>query len=84
MELTGSGDELRWPDKFYVKLRFLANDIGKSDFPPTSQQMEVHAYFKEQLDSYQKRLQLLIGKDVMAFNELLKEKQIPRIYTDVK
>jgi len=41
MELSGSGDGLRWPDKFYVKLRFLASDIGKSDFQPTSQQIEV-------------------------------------------
>ncbi len=49
MELTGSGDELRWPDKFYAKLRFLAYDIGKSDFPPTAQQLEVHEMFKKQL-----------------------------------
>ena len=45
MELSGSGDGLRWPDKFYVKLRFLANDIGKSDFPHTSQQNEVFEMF---------------------------------------
>jgi len=49
MGLTGLGDALRWPDKFYVKLRFLANDIGKSDFAPTRQQIEVHEMFTEQL-----------------------------------
>ena len=79
MEISGSGDGLRWPDKFYVKLRFLAGDIGKSDFPPTSQQIEVHKMLKEQLVDYQNRLKQLIEKDVKAFNDMLKEKQIPNI-----
>ena len=79
MELSGSGDGLRWPDKFYVKLRFLAGDIGKSDFPPTSQQLEVFEMLKEQLADYQNRLKQLIEKDVKVFNDMLKEKQIPNI-----
>jgi hypothetical protein len=82
MELSGSGDGLRWPDKFYVKLRFLANDIGKSDFPPTSQQIEVHEMFKRQLAEYQGRLTTLIETDVKAFNSMLREKRIPTIYAD--
>ena len=84
MELSGSGDGLRWPDKFYVKLRFLANDIGKSDFPPTSQQIEVLELFKSQLADSQNRLKQLVEKDVAAFNVLLGENQIPKILTDVK
>jgi hypothetical protein len=82
MELSGSGDGLRWPDKFYVKLRFLTNDIGKSDFPPTSQQIEVHELFKRQLEDHRERLKQLIEKDVKTFNEMLRVKQIPNIYTD--
>jgi photosystem II stability/assembly factor-like uncharacterized protein len=84
MELSGSGDGLRWPDKFYVKLRFLANDIGKSDFPPTSQQIEVHEMFNKQLADHQERLKQLIQKDVKVFNDMLKEKQIPTIYVDME
>ncbi|UCE43085.1 MAG: sialidase [Candidatus Aminicenantes bacterium] len=84
MELSGSGDGLRWPDKFYVRLRFLANDISKSDFPPTSQQIEVHEMFKEQLADHQERLKQLIEKDVKTYNDLLKEKKIPNIFTDLK
>jgi hypothetical protein len=84
MELSGSGDGLRWPDKFYVKLRFLANDIGKSDFPPTSQQIEVHEMFKRQLDDHQEHLKQLIAKDVKTFNDMLKEKQIPNIFTGME
>jgi len=84
MELTGSGDGLRWPDKFYVKLRFLANDIGKSDFAPTRQQLEVHEIFSKQLTDCTNRLYHLIAQDVSAFNSLLKENNIPPILTDVE
>ena len=84
MEFSGSGDGLRWPDKFYVKLRFLANDIGKSDFPPTSQQIEVHEMLQKQLADYQSRLKQLLEKDVKTFNDILKEKQLPNIFMDVK
>jgi hypothetical protein len=84
MELSGSGDGLRWPDKFYVKLRFLANDIGKSDFPPTSQQIEVHEILKKQLADYQVLLDQLMEKDIKSFNSVLIEKQILTIFTEVK
>lgn len=84
MEVSGSGDALRWPDKFYVKLRFLANDIGKSDFAPTSQQIQVHEMFKEQLSDYQGRLEELVQKDVHAFNDMLKERQVPPVFTGIK
>ena len=79
MGLTGSGDGLRWPDKFYVKHRFLASSIGGSDFPPTTQQIEVHEMFKQQLADYQDRLKQLLSQDLSAFNALLKEKNIPNI-----
>jgi photosystem II stability/assembly factor-like uncharacterized protein len=84
MELSGSGDGLRWPDKFYVKLRFLANDIGKSDFSPTVQQVEVHKMFQKQLSDYQNRLQQLMEQDVKKFNDMLKEKQILNIFSDME
>lgn len=84
MELSGSGDGLRWPDKFYVKLRFLANDIGKSDFPPTSQQVEVHKMFQKQLEEHEERLKQLIDKDVKTFNDMLREKKVPTIFADME
>ncbi len=84
LELTGSGDGLRWPDKFYVKLRFLASDIGQSDFSPTIQQLEVHRMFNGQLADYQSRLNELIAKDVADFNRMLNENQIPGIIAQVK
>jgi hypothetical protein len=81
-EVTGAGDGLRWPDKFYVKLRFLANDIGKSDFPPTCQQLEVHEMFTKQLAEYKGRFHDLVTQDVSAFNSLLQENGILHILTD--
>ncbi len=84
MELSGSGDGLRWPDKFYVRLRFLANDIGKSDFPPTSQQVEVHKMFQRQLEEHEERLKQLIDKDVKTFNDMLREKKVPTIFADME
>jgi photosystem II stability/assembly factor-like uncharacterized protein len=79
MGLTGSGDSLRWPDKFYVRLGSLLYSIEKSDFAPTSQQIEVHEKLKKQLANYQKRFNNLITKDLPEFNVKLKEENIPHI-----
>lgn len=80
--LTGSGDELRWPDKFYAKLGFLASHVGESDFPPTTQQREVHEMFKKQLAGQREKLRRLIDGDVAALNKMIAEKGIPHILSD--
>ena len=79
LDRTGSGDDLRFADKFYTKLSFLAYDMNKSDFPPTDQQLEVREMFERQLGEYKSRLDVLVEKDVAALNSLLKEKNIPNI-----
>jgi len=79
LDRTGSGDDLRFPDKFYAKLFFLAYDMAKSDFPPTDQQLEVKAIFDLQLGEYKSRLDTIVEKDVAAFNNLLRGKNIPNI-----
>ena len=80
--ITGSGDELRWPDKFFAKLGFLAGHVGESDFPPTSQQREVHEMFKKQLAEKTQTLRLLIENDVAALNKLIAEKGLPHILSE--
>jgi photosystem II stability/assembly factor-like uncharacterized protein len=82
--LTGSGDGLRWPDKFYAKLGVLAGSIGGSDFPPTQQQLEVHKVFQGKLAEYQARLSNLIQEDLAAYNTTLKEKNLPHIVVITK
>jgi hypothetical protein len=79
LDRTGSGDDLRFPDKFYAKLHFLAYDISKSDFPPTDQQLEVKEMFERQLGEFRSRLQEIIEKDIASFNAGLREKNIPNI-----
>jgi ABC-type Zn uptake system ZnuABC Zn-binding protein ZnuA len=40
--------------------------------------------FKRQLADHQDRLKQLIEKDVKTLNDMLKEKKIPHIFTDLK
>jgi formiminotetrahydrofolate cyclodeaminase len=40
--------------------------------------------FKRQLADHRARLKQLIEKDVTAFNDMLKEKKIPNIFTDME
>jgi hypothetical protein len=80
LKLTGgSQDWLRWPTRFHAKLSSLAGSVGSTDFPPTTQQIEVHEMYKEQLANYKNQLSELLNKDLPDFNNLLKEKNIPNI-----
>jgi len=79
VRLTGSGDELRWPDKYYVKLGSLANQAADGDYPPTDQMREVHEMFKSQLAEQREKQRKVIEKDLAAFNKMLAEKKIPHI-----
>ena len=74
-----SQDNLRFPVKLYDKLGSLADDIGNTDFPPTTQEVEVHKMFKAQLATSQDQLHGLLTKDLPAFNNLIKENGIPNI-----
>ncbi len=80
LRLAWAGDDyLRWPDKLHTKLSKLARYIGQSDFPPTTQQVEVHEMFKKKLATHKGQLKELLNKDIPAFNNMLKEKNIPNI-----
>jgi len=82
LKLTGgSQDWLRWPTRFHAKLSSLAGNVGGTDFPPTTQQIEVHEMYKEQLATYKNQLSELLNRDLPAFNNLLKEKNIPNVIT---
>jgi hypothetical protein len=82
MKLTGAWqDALRWPIKLYAKLNSLAGGISSSDFPPTTQQIEVYEVFKRQLAEYQSSYKELFAKDFSNFNNLLRENKIPNIIT---
>jgi photosystem II stability/assembly factor-like uncharacterized protein len=79
-KLTGQGqDTVRWPPKLLSKINYLGNGLAGSDFPPTNQQREVHATFKQQLAAIKRRLDAVINQDLAAFNKMLQERNIQPI-----
>lgn len=81
VNLTGSRDDiLRFPCKLYYKLYSLAGGIGQSDYPPTTQQIEVYKMFKKRLDGYRKQINEIIDQDFPAFHKQLKQKHITPIF----
>ena len=78
--LTGQGqDTVRWPPKLISKINYLANGIGGSDFPPTTQHREVKAMFEEQLATQRRRMDEILSKDLDAFNKLLRDRGIQNV-----
>ena len=82
LNLTGqSEDSFRAPMRLYEKLSGLADDVGNAsaDFQPTAAMIEVHELYKKQLASYRSQYESLLGKEVAAFNNLLRERNIQAI-----
>ncbi len=78
--LTGQGqDTVRWPPKLISKISYLASGVSGGDFPPNTQQQEVHAMFKTQLADLRKRLDGVVGTDLSNFNRMLREKNIGNV-----
>jgi len=69
-------DTLRWPRRLYAKLVSLAGYIGGSDFPPTDQELEVHALYQQQLKDLQGQMEGLRTTDIAALNRLLRENDL--------
>ncbi|MGH9928567.1 MAG: sialidase, partial [Pyrinomonadaceae bacterium] len=83
-KLTGQGqDSVRWPPKLLSKFNYLASGIGGADFPPTTQHREVKALLEEQLTTHRRRLDEIVGKDLDAFNKLLRDRGIQNIIGSV-
>jgi hypothetical protein len=79
-KLTGQGqDTVRWPPKLISKLNYLGSGLAGSDFPPTTQQREVHAAFKAQLSALRSKLDDVINKDLDAFNKLLRDRGVGNV-----
>lgn len=84
LKATGRGqDDVRWPPMLLQKISYLAGEVGSSDFPPTTQQIAVQEELKQRGEKYLQEYQQVVGKDVAAFNSMLKEKNIPNIIAKV-
>ncbi|HVS80294.1 MAG TPA: hypothetical protein VHE60_01000 [Pyrinomonadaceae bacterium] len=79
-KFTGQGqDTVRFPPKLISKINYLAGGVSNGDYPPNTQQQEVHAMFKAQLSSLRKRLDDVVGTDLGNFNRMLREKNIGNV-----
>ncbi|MFC1660721.1 WD40/YVTN/BNR-like repeat-containing protein [Gemmatimonadota bacterium] len=76
---TAGQDGLRWPRQLYAKITSLAGYIGGTDFPPTAQQMEVHARLRGLLEDYQSRMRVIKEEQLGPLNALLIQHGIPHL-----
>jgi len=80
LRLTGGGqDGIRFASKLLSKLNYLAAGLAGGDFRPTNQQAEVQQILSEQLRGHLAQLDGLLAKDLRAFNEMLRARNIPNI-----
>lgn len=77
IRVTGRGqDQLRWPAQIVEKLSYLADGVSLSDFPPTSEQLEVQQKIHGEGSALRDQLAAISTKDVAGFGELLKEHKV--------
>ena len=83
LRLTGP-DGQRWAAKLLTKMIYLADrGVASADFPPTDQQLEVLQLLEEQLATAQSQLDELLDRDLAAFNELLRTRNVSNIIAQV-
>jgi len=74
-----SQDPLNYPIKLDNKISALASIVARSDTRPTDQSYELFKELSAQADVQIARLDELIQTDLAAFNEIVKEADIPAI-----
>ena len=80
LRLTGGGqDGVRFGSKLISKLGYLANGLSASDHKPTDQHTEVRQLLNTELKTHLTALDGLITKELAAFNELLKQRNVPAV-----
>ena len=83
-ELTGgSQDAFRTPHMLWGQLCSLLGRLTTSDFPPTSQMIEIHEIHKQNLADYQTELMRLLESDMQEYNRLLRQADIPNIVHEI-
>jgi hypothetical protein len=82
LKLTGRGqDDCRWAPMLLQKVSYLFNQLDSSaDFSPTTQQTAVQEELKQRGEKAAADFQQLVGKDLAAFNTMLREHNIGNIY----
>lgn len=80
LRLTGGGqDGVRFASRLISKLGYLANGMAGSDYRPTDQHGEVQKLLGDQLRGHLSALDALLGADLAAFNDLLRQRNVPNV-----
>jgi photosystem II stability/assembly factor-like uncharacterized protein len=81
LRLTGAQDGVRYAAKLISHLGYLANGLSNADFAPTNQHAEVQKLLAERVRDSVSQFEGLLEKDLAAFNEMLRARNIPNIVT---
>jgi hypothetical protein len=81
VRLTGGQDGMRWPAGLISRLSHLASQVQESDYRPTNQEVAVNAMYTRQIETWRPELAQLISRDVAAFNQQLRQQNLPIIDT---
>ncbi|MFN2531037.1 MAG: WD40/YVTN/BNR-like repeat-containing protein [Pyrinomonadaceae bacterium] len=74
-----SQDPLNFPIRLNNKLAALGGVVGGAEAAPTAQSYVVYDALVTQIDSEVQRLRQIINKDVPAFNQLVRDQNIPAV-----
>jgi hypothetical protein len=79
LRLTGGQDGVRYAAKLISRFGYLANGVSNADFRPTNQHAEVQKLLAERVRDTVTRFDALVAKELAAFNDLLKTRNIQHI-----
>jgi hypothetical protein len=83
LRLTGRGqDGVRFASKLIDKIVNLGDQIGSSDFRPTDQAEDVRKLLHTELGTQLAALDALQSKELTAFNEMLRTKNVPYVIVE--
>jgi photosystem II stability/assembly factor-like uncharacterized protein len=74
-----SQDPLNFPIRLNNKLAALLGVVARSDTPPNDQSFAVYDDLTRQIDSQLAKLSAIVKTDVPAFNQLVKDQNIPAV-----
>ena len=77
-------DPLNYPIRLNNKLSQLTGVINSADAPPTDQTVQVYQDIAGKIDAELGRLQHALDRDLVEFNALVREKEIPAVMTKEK
>ncbi len=79
LRITGGQDGVRYAAKLISRFGYLANGLSNADFKPTNQQAEVQTLLAERVRDTVTRFDALVAKDLAAFNDVLRSRNIQHI-----